>query len=247
MKELLCALCLALVGCAGVAPRPQILFASDSANPPFASLDEAGRPVGMEVDLIAGIARRIDSEILWRQMPFDELLDAVAAGSIDGACATIGITPERAAQVAFSRPYFLTEIVAVVRTEPGSPTGLDELAGHRVAGGRGTTSERAIQRRLPHSVFDFESASDAAATDRLLARELDAVVMDRPAAERIVADSGGQLAVLPEALETEAYAVAVAPAKAGLLEKVDRALNQMEASGELAELAARWGLAPLGE
>lgn len=232
---------LAVAGCAASAPET-VRVASDLDNPPFAFVDPSGAPAGRDVEMMQELAAAAGLDLEWQEMPFGELLDAVEAGAVDCACATLGVTPERARRVAFTRPYFLTQIVAVTRSGAEAPEHLDELAGRIVWAEAGTTSERAVRRRLPHARLDF-SQGGPGPSDRLAQREIDAAVMDRPEAERLVAASGGSLAVLPEALEEEAYALAL-PRSSPLVDVLDAALRDLEASGRLRELDATWGLAP---
>ncbi|MFT4542388.1 MAG: ABC-type amino acid transport substrate-binding protein [Planctomycetota bacterium] len=51
------------------------------------------------------IAELIDRDLVWRRMTFDQLLDAVEAGTIDSVVATLGITEARVERVLFSKPY----------------------------------------------------------------------------------------------------------------------------------------------
>jgi len=222
---------------------PLLLVGSDLDNRPFAWVDDAGRPQGRDVEMMAAIANLLHRKLQWQRMPFDQLMPAVQAGRVDVVCATLGITPEREALMGFSRPYFATEIVAVVRAGQDEPTSLDMLAGRRVAGGIGTTAERAITNHLKHSIGVFENKAGMPSAERLLSREVDAVVMDAPAAAALVAASGGKLVVLPEALESEDYALAFPLDSHALRSECDRALASFERAGSLARWNEKFGLA----
>jgi len=221
---------------------PELLVASDLDNPPFAWVDDDGVPRGRDVEMMQLLAERLERELVWERLAFDALLPAVELGRVDCACATLGITPERAERVAFSRPYFETTIAVLARAGHGEPTRPDELAGRRVSAGAGTTAERALRARLPHAVPALESKNGASAAERLLAREIDAAVMDAPAARRAAAESAGRLVVLPAPLGVERYAIAVDPSRPELVAAIDAALAELRAGGRLAELNARFEL-----
>ncbi len=225
------------------ADLPVLLVGSDLDNRPFAWVDEAGRPQGRDVEMMTAIAGLLHRQLQWQRMPFDQLMPAVQAGRVDVVCATLGITPERAALMGFSRPYFATEIVAVVRSGPGEPTSLAMLAGRRVAGGIGTTAERAVTGHLKTSIGVFENKAGMPSAERLLSREVDAVVMDAPAADALVAASAGRLVRLPEPLESEDYALAFPPGAHALRAECDRALANFERAGSLARWNEKFGLA----
>lgn len=244
MSRLPCLLVLLLLAACratATAERDVVRVASDLDNPPFAFVDAAGRPGGRDVEMMELVAREAGLELEWRRMPFEDLLDAVAQGQVDVVCATIGVTPERARRVDFTQPYFETTQAVLVRTGAGEPRWLSDLAGRRVAASRDTTSGRAARARLGRSELVFESKSGLSPSQRLLAREVDAVVLDRPSADDRARESDGALAVLDEQLAVERYALVVAPERDELRERLDAALAAL--CDELARLDAEHGLA----
>jgi polar amino acid transport system substrate-binding protein len=228
---------------ASCASGPQALVvASDLDNPPFASVDESGVPVGRDVEMMQEIAAHLGRRLEWKRMPFDRLLAAVETREVDLVCATIGVTPERAERVAFTRPYYRTAIAVVVRVGRGEPTSLAELAGKRVAAGAGTTSQRAVQRRLGASIGVFENKGEVPAGERLITGEIDAAVMDGPAADALVGEGLGRLARLPEGLATESYALVLPKGEQLLLAELDVHLERLDRTGRLRRLNERFGL-----
>jgi ABC-type amino acid transport substrate-binding protein len=235
-------LLLLLAGCAAApaAPRGAVIVASDLDNSPFAYVDADGRPAGRDVAMMHRLAERCGLDLEWRRMPFEELLPACERGEVDVVCATLGITPERAERVLFTRPYFTTSIAVVVRDAPGEPRCFADLAGRRVAAAAGTTSERAVARRLPDALLVLENKEKLSAAERLARRTIDAVAMDAPAAEALVAASALPLRRLPAALAEEDYALALPPDRAALRDRLDAAL--LELAAEWPALDARHGL-----
>jgi ABC-type amino acid transport substrate-binding protein len=227
-------------GCAAIARKTPVVVASDLDNPPFAWVDAEGQPAGRDVEMMRALARAAGLELEWRRMPFEELCDAAAAGSVDVVCATLGITPERAERVLFTAPYFTTVIAVVVRAGAGEPGSLAELSGRRVAAGAGTTSERAVRAHLSGAVGVYENKEGLDSGARLATRTVDAVVLDGPAAEALVAASAGKLRRLPEDLAAERYALALPHDRAALRAALDRALGELTRAW--ADLDARHGL-----
>jgi polar amino acid transport system substrate-binding protein len=217
-----------------------LVVGSDLDNAPFAYVGANGKPAGRDVEMMAMLAERLGLELEWRRMPFEALLDACERGDVDVVCATLGITPERAERVLFTEPYFSTSIAVVTRAGAGEPQALADLDGRRVAAGAGTTSERAVRSRLPAALGVFENKTGLDAAARLAAREVDAVVLDGPAADALVAASGGRLRRLAEALAAERYALALPPDRPLLRGTLERGLRELD--GEWKRLDARHGL-----
>jgi glutamine transport system substrate-binding protein len=221
----------------------RLIVGSDIDNAPFASLDTYGRPVGRDVEMMQAIADELGLVLEWKRMPFGELLGAVEEHRIDVVCATMGITEERAERVAFSRPYFDTSIALVVRVGADEPRSQAELAGRRVAAGKGTTSERAVTLKLVDSRGVFEEKSDLPAIERLRSRAVDAIAMDGPAADALVAQNPGVLVRLDPPLERERYALVLHRDRWVLRARLDAALEKLQNNGWLAALDRRYGLA----
>ncbi|MEM7311090.1 MAG: ABC transporter substrate-binding protein [Planctomycetota bacterium] len=232
---LLCVAC-APLGTSG-SPRP-LVCASDLDHPPFASVDDSGAPVGFEVDLMHDLAAELGRPLVWRRLPFVELLPAVEAGAVDLACATLGATPERAERMLLSRPYFRTRIALLALAGPegersGAPAALD---GRPVGFAAGTTAEDAVRSGLPAAqavpLGKGESPVEALESGRAVA-----VAVDGPDAD-LWAERPG-LTVLPFALGAEDYVLAVAPGRVDLVRALDRVLARWDASGRLDELWRR--------
>lgn len=242
VRALVLAYAILLTACVGAPPPARVLrVASDLDNRPFAWVDEHNQVRGRDVEMMQLLARELDRELVWRRMPFEELLPACERGEIDVVCATLGVTAERARCVRITRAYFATEIRVVVRAGANEPSSLAELAGRRVAASPGTTSEYAVRARLPSSSGVFEGSKDAGPiAQRLLSRSIDAAVMDGPAADALVVQYGGTLEVLGESLASELYALALPMTHANLCSELDALLERLEP--DLRALDARFEL-----
>lgn len=243
-RSLLLLACLTLASCSGPSRLPElpdrIRVGSDLDNPPFAYLDDAGRPAGRDVEMMRRLAQRMDVKLDWQRMPFEELLPAAERGEVDVLCATLGAAPDRATRFLFTQPYFETVLSVVVRDGAGEPESLAALEGRRVAAGLGTTSEIAVRRRLPGAEVVTENKQQLESAERLTTREVDAIVMDGPAADALVADSGGALRKMRGNLGPERYVLVLPFEQRYLRERLDRAL--VELAREWPKLDARHGL-----
>lgn len=226
----------------GAPANGALVVASDLDNMPFAGVDERGRPVGRDVEMMERLCELAGYECKWSRMPFDQLLPKVEAGRVDVVCATLGITAERERRVQFVGPYFETEIAVVVRRGDREPRSLEDLSGLRISGAAGTTSQRAIENRLPQAVGVFENKTGGSGLFRLVSREIDAAVMDGPAADKMVAGSAGKLRRLPQPLARERYALALPKGHDEVAKRLASALLRMRESGELRRLDVRHGL-----
>jgi len=225
-------------------PPEPLVVASDLENMPFAGVDEAGRPIGRDIEMMEAVAAHLGRPLHWKRMAFEVLLPAVEDGTVDIVCATVGITAERDARIDFSDPYFSTFIEVVVRKGPGEPRRWADLDGRRVAGGRGTTSERAVRRVLPGAIGVFENKEQLGSRERLVSGEIDGLAMDGPNAAALVAQHEGELTLLLTPLAPERYALVLAEGRTELRRLLDEALTALRRDGTMDRLDTAWKLSP---
>lgn len=212
----------ALTACVAVPDDSGPLVAvSNMQHPPFSSWDETATAVGMEVEIVAAAARRLGRDVIWLERPFGELLDAVATGEADLAAATIGITEERARLVDFSKSYYETPIVALVRPGQREPRSLTELAGRRIATERHTTAVGAANLAIPQAIRVLDRPDERTWAELLAAGDVDAVILDRSSADKFMTDAGREFHIVTEPLRTEHFGIAVRKGSGALKAALD--------------------------
>ncbi|MEM6945224.1 MAG: transporter substrate-binding domain-containing protein [Pseudomonadota bacterium] len=86
------------------------------------------RLLGHEIDIGKRLADDLGVEADFRLVPFGEIVAALHAGEIDMIAAGLAITPERALQMAFTRPYFRSGVGIATNTAMTSQVkSLEEL------------------------------------------------------------------------------------------------------------------------
>jgi ABC-type amino acid transport substrate-binding protein len=89
------------------APEPErtdVLTACTSVPFEPAAFREEGELVGYDVDVMEAIGQRLDRQVEWVEVEFDQVLDALEAGDCDVVIASMSITAERRERAAFV-PY----------------------------------------------------------------------------------------------------------------------------------------------
>jgi len=212
----------------------------DPDFPPFAMQRPDGELGGFDIELMDLLADAAGYELDYRPTPFEFLPDAFAKNEIDAVIGAVSMTPGRAAQVDFSRPY-LQAGVAIAAREEFDRNNLRQLVGRSVGVEAGTTAAlRAVS--LPNvRVQTFVSTE--AVLRSLAEGKLDAALADFPVLQYEIA-SAGRSALLAgigvgEPLEKEYYGIAFAPGSA-FREAIDRALETAIADGTYAELHREW-------
>lgn len=211
--------------------RTELVMATDATFPPYEyfSGDEI---VGIDVDVVAEIARRNGMSSRVENMKFESVIAAVQAGKVSLAAAGITVSPDREQQVNFTQPYARAQQVIIVPANSELETSA-HLAGRRIGVQSGTTGDLYVAEHIGEPE---RFANGALAVAALVAGKVDAVVLDNLPAEKHVARNA-QLRILPEPLTSEEYAIAVNKNQPQLLAMLNSTLAAMEQDGTLARIA----------
>ena len=129
-----------------------LIVATDATFPPFHYVDDDGDVTGYDVELARAVAERAGLTARIVVLPYDDLFQQLLDGDIDVVAATTGITEERQRKYLFSKAYYDTAQVALVRSGDGEPQTRSDLAGLKVgASGSGhiNASDALGDRRQP--------------------------------------------------------------------------------------------------
>jgi ABC-type amino acid transport substrate-binding protein len=220
---------------ARVAAEGLLAVGSSLDNPPYSTYNDQFRPAGFDVALITEIGRRLGLRTEVNDFVFDGLLDGLQLKQFDVAIAAISNTPERAALVDFSTPYYMGEdgILAAPDSTIASVASLADLAERRVGVQRGSVYEQWLLNtivqtgQMPAENLQSYISPDPAVDD-LDAGLVDLVIMDRKPAENFARQ--GKAKLVGHGLNPQSFAIAVRKGSS-LLPEINRALGEMVADG----------------
>ena len=228
---------LAFVGCAADSDREVLTMGTNAAFPPYEFVDENNNIVGIDAEIAAAVAEKLDMELEIKDMAFDSLITAVASGSIDVVLAGMTVTPERAESVNFSDSY-ATGIQVVIVTEDSAIATIDDLAGKKIGVQSGTTGDfYCADDYGEDAVSRYDNG--ALAVQALQNGQVDCVVIDNEPAKAFVEANEG-LKILETEYITEEYAAAIAKENVELLDKFNAALAELKAEGKLDEIIGKY-------
>ncbi|MBQ9092322.1 MAG: transporter substrate-binding domain-containing protein, partial [Anaerotignum sp.] len=102
---------------AAIQERGELKIATEATYAPYAFKDADGNLVGLEVSLVKAIAAEMGVTCVIDDMAFDSVLPAVQSGLDDIAFAALTPTAERQESFTFSKSYFDSGQLALVRAE----------------------------------------------------------------------------------------------------------------------------------
>ena len=230
-------------------PRvPGVLtIGSDLSYPPYYSVED-GIAVGFGPELMRSLASKMGLEPDFVNTRFSQLILRLKSGHFDVVASALYITPARAQQIDFI-PVFQSGNVLISRTAGFEASSLADLCGHRVGVIQGGSVVEKLEDKARTVCPDgstitlrqFPTAPGA--TQALLARAVDAQVVDAAVGQQTVNHLGSRVALTSDDL--------LFPVSVGLGVNKDRpkvkqalvsALNAIKADDRYAELLEAYGL-----
>ena len=218
--------------------------ATDASYPPFSSLDANGNLFGFDIDLADEIGRRWGVQVKYENITYDALLDTLIVGRDDAVVSAFVPQPERTRQVAYTRAYFTSGTVAVIRQGKGQRLGADPqawAAGKILAVEYGADGD-ALARQWASRTTGVSVLRKDTPDNALLALEAgqaDAALVDAITAYAFMIGHP-DLQLAGPALNPEPYVIAVNIQSPQLLSQLQQTLAAMQADGTLAALKEKW-------
>ncbi|WP_158588127.1 ABC transporter substrate-binding protein [Actinomadura logoneensis] len=226
--------------------RTRLTVCTHVPNPPFEER-RGGRVAGFDIDLMELVAGRLGVPLKVRETAYAPLQSgsALTAERCDVVASAITITPERTADVRFSRPYFDVQQMIVGRRGPAYASPAALAAAHlRV----GTLQAAQGERALRDAGLDTVSyKTPDALLDGLRARRVDVVVADHPVALGWLRDPANAAFAARGRFGTgEQYGFMVRrDGDPALVQMIDQTLAAARADGSYQRVYAKWiGLSP---
>jgi arginine/lysine/histidine/glutamine transport system substrate-binding/permease protein len=232
-------ICGLLVGCSGNDDRNQIMrIATEPAFPPFEFQGKNGELAGFSIDLMKAIATAAHFQVEFQSLPFDGIIPALQAKTVDGAISSITITPERAKTLAFSRPYFKAGLAIAVRKDNQNITNFQSLQNHKIAVQIGTTGAKKAETVTGAEVRSFDSAP--LALQELQNGNVDAVINDAPVTLYAINTGNLQgIKVIQQLLTEEFYGIATAKNSLDL-PLINQGLSTILENGKYQQIYQKW-------
>lgn len=208
--------------------------------PDFEFLDDSGKLVGFDPDLLTAIAEAAGFQFEFVSAEWDGLLNDLVAGKYDAVISGVTITRERAEVLDFSTPYFNAGLVIVVRAaDRNRITGPGDLDGLKVGVDQDTFSDTWISENTASQVVRYNGPYQP--FEALDNGDLDAVVSDNVMAIMIIRYTPGiDATVVGEPVVDEMYGIAVNKDRQELLQAINQGLATIRANGTYDQIYETW-------
>jgi ABC-type amino acid transport substrate-binding protein len=217
-------------------------FAVDEAYPPFSYTNDQGALTGFDAEIARALCEEIGIRCRVLGMPFDDILPAVVAGTVDAGVSGFGWTAERAEVVDFTDKYYRSTTMFIQRGDSISDTSPAAIKGKRIGVQKNTIQETyARETFVPDSevlVFDDNDSLLAA----MSAGQCDLGMVDGLAGFSLLKSEAGEgfdVAGDPLPLETESR-IAVPKRLPAMTAAINAAIPRIRQSGVYDEINRRY-------
>lgn len=212
----------------------KVLSMGTNAEFPPYEYYEGDAIVGIDAEIAKAIADKLGMTLEIKNMEFDSIIAAVDSGKVDMGMAGMTVTDERLQTVNFSKSY-ATGVQVVIVKEDSEITSVDDLTspgGYTIGVQTTTTGDLYatwdIEDEGLGTVQRYNKGADAVAA--LVAGKINCVIIDNEPAKAFVAANEG-LKILDTEYAVEDYAICIDKENTALLEKINKALDELIADG----------------
>lgn len=167
--------------------KPELHMATNAQFPPYEYYEE-GKIVGIDAEMAAAIADRLDMKLVIDDMEFDSIIAAVQSGKADMGVAGMTVTEDRLKSINFSDSY-ATGIQSIIVPSDSKITSVDDLfadgASYLVGTQKGTTGDIYAEGDFgADRVMKYASGNEA--VQALVTGKVDCVIIDNEPAKAYV-------------------------------------------------------------
>lgn len=221
--------------------RGKLLVGVSDTTPPF-SFKKPGesKVIGYDLDLVHAVAKRLGLAVETVSVSSAERVPMLQQGKLDFVATSMTRTPERLKELDFSHIYFVTPHAVVVKKSSGI-TSVHQLAGKKASSASTSTAGGNLKEVVP-SVDIVYVRDYAIAFEMVKDGKVDAFPTDESVLRAIVQQDSrpNDYLLLPDFTKSRNVGFAMKKDEPRFKDAVNRALLDIEASGEAAKIFEAW-------
>jgi glutamine transport system substrate-binding protein len=229
---------LALLGVMNLSNAKTLKVGTNATYPPFESFNKKGDLVGFDIDLLNALAKELNYELEYVDLPFMGLVSELQTKKVDLVISCWSKTKERAEKVDFSDGYFDIGVNILVQSTNDKIKSKKDLATAKIGVEEGSAQVKYVEENFPKAkIFFYDNVNIYTA---LLLGKVDAILMDDlPAANYLKTKDNGKLKIVGEVLNPKQAGIGF-PKGSAMVKEFNKALKKLKKSGEFEKIRARW-------
>lgn len=209
---------------------------------PFGYMDTASRAVvGYDVDICKAVAKKLGVDAEIKPVSIEARIPELQQKHMDLLAAGLAYSSQRAEQVDYSDAYYISMNIVAAKISRNF-TSPSDLADKRISFVKGSISEAYIKEKVPTATpVGFEDVSTGFTA--LVQNKVDGFSTSEETFQKLVSRLGGNASrytVIKPPIGREVWGLGVRKGETAMLQAVNGALRDMEASGEMQAIFDKW-------
>lgn len=207
--------------------------------PPYGTTNSSNQPDGYDADVARLLAKDLGVKLNLIPVTGPNRIPFLLTNKVDLLVASLAITPERAKQVQFSKPYAAASIV-LYGDKKASIKGAADLKGKRVGVARASTQDVALAAIAPEGTEIRRFDDDASAMQALMSGQVDAIGCSTTVAAQIDKRAPANTFENKFLLRQQVMGIVMRQGQTEMLKTIDDFVTRNTANGELNKLYRKW-------
>ena len=205
---------------------------------PFGYVNENGKVVGFDIDLLKYIAKKLGVDIKFQQVTSKTRIPLVAAGKLDISAASMTHKVQRDDSIDFTISYFF-DGQSILTSKDSKKRSAKGFAGKKVGAIKGATSGKNFKRVQPKAkIVYFNTYPEALSA--LKRRKIDAITTDYVWCSTQAKESKGALKVVGGLISKEPYGMGVPENESNFRDAINFAIQDAVRDGKYQKLYKKW-------
>ena len=228
-----------------------VVIATDAPLPPFTQFDEFGNVIGFDNSVMEAVASSAGFEYEFVVTPYQGVLDVLATGrkgDFDAVMSSLLIPEQPQEGISYTTPYLeVGQVLMVLADEKELLAPADIKQGTAIGVQSGSQAEVTAKTTLGISEADLfnEYEKPEQVVQALLDETVRAIIIDSQSAEFFSESFPQQLKIgggegSDAWIDSKSYGIAVASSDTKLLERLNKAIEQLKADKTIDQIAVRW-------
>lgn len=213
-----------------------LMFAASGLYKPF-NFKKDGQLTGFDVEIGNELAKRMGLKAKPVTNPWETLIQGLKGNKFDAIIGSMSITPERAAQVDFTDPYYISGAQIFVAESNNSIKSKDDLK-DKIIGVVQSSTFKDIAQEYTKKIKSFPS--DVYALQDLPPGRLDVVITDKMVGINAINEQKVKIKLVGDLLYEDKIGMAVNKGNDELLKQMNKALADMIQDGTYEKISMKW-------
>lgn len=216
--------------------QKEFAYAMSGLYKPF-NFKENGQLTGFDVEIGQALAEKMGMQPEPVTNPWETLIQGLQSRKYDAIIGSMTITEERQKAVQFSKPYYRSGAQVFVEEFNTTIQSPNDLKGKKIGVVKASTYKQ-LAAKYTDKIVEYDS--DITALMDLPTHRLDAVITDLMVGFRMIKEGAVKIKDVGKPLTQDDQGIAVRKEDTGLLERINRALDEIIKDGTYQKISEKW-------